>query len=174
MVEHRIEQSEFFWVLSPYAFHENNRNFNDIAFGQKYYGFGARAAVRKYFAWKRIMNQSPQGLFFQPHAGYRMMFVSNYGPHNEIASRAVVHMPGVGFTGGYQWLYGRKKNLAYGFTLGLEYLAFIPHRAGITYDDTKENWYQFPFAWKPSFMNGIRLYLGIELGFAFRQLDLHW
>lgn len=171
VVEHRFgTESDFFWVVSPYYHHHNS-----LKVSQKNYGAGVRFALRKYFAWKKIQNKSPQGLFFQPFAGYRFNSITQYGEFAEITSRAGVHQPSVGFVGGYQWLYGRKDNLAYGFTFGLEYMAFFPHKGDvITYDDLKENWYQIPFSGKPSFLKPLRLYIGIELGFAFRQLDLHW
>jgi hypothetical protein len=171
VVEHRFgTESDFFWVLYPYVHHQNATGFS-----QKYYGAGFRFAVRKYFAWKKIKNRSPQGLFFQPMAGYKFTSITQYGEFVEVLSRTPVHQPSVGFTGGYQWLYGRTDNLAYGFTFGLEYFGFFPFRKNsIAYEDIKENWYQFPFSFKPSFLNGLRLYIGIELGFAFRQKDLHW
>lgn len=174
-VEHRLIK-DYFLYLSPHGYHQNwypkrRERWQRPRYPQKYAGLGLRAGVRRYFFPK---DQSPQGFFVQAMAGYRHTWVNNLNNELQIDYKTRFHQVGFGGTVGYQWLYGPKKNFAYGFMGGFEYYAsMFPKEDGFTIEDVTQNWFDFPFL-GPSTLRGLRFYLGIELGFAFLQKHLHW
>lgn len=171
VVENRFK-GDLWWFVSPHGYHQNwipktNERWGRPEHPQKYYGIGLRGGARNYFSKK-----SPMGLFLQAQAAYRRMWVNNLDEGLSVVSRNKFNMWGLGATVGWQNLYGAKDNIAYGFLAGLEY--FRGFGKNYNQDDIVQNWYEFPFPWKPDFLDGFRLYLGIELGFAFKQKNLHW
>lgn len=174
-VEHRIWR-DYFIYIAPNGYHHQWRGRANDRFGkpdipQKYYGIGLRVGARRYFF---PQEKSPQGFFVQAMAGWRNLWVHNYSPELQITSKVSYWQMGFGGTVGYQWLYGPKKNFAYGFMGGLEYymLDNIDRRGAIDRANIVQNWYDFPFFGQA--LQGLRVYLGIELGFAFLQKHLHW
>ena len=171
VAEYRIK-GPFWAYVAPLGFHQNyiprsNNNGNRPPNPQKYYGIGTRLGM-KYF----LTENSPKGLFIQPMAIYKYNRVNHLSSGLEIVEKEQFHSLGVGFTVGWQNLFGPKENFAYGVIGGMEYYRQFGRM--FEADEYVENWYQLPFAWKPEFLNGFRVYLGIELGFAFRQKHLHW
>lgn len=155
------------WIyISPYVFHRNYfKNEN-----QKHFGPGFRVAFRKYL----FTDYSPDGFFLHAHAGYRLTFIRYLSDNLEITDKTMMHSPSLGFNVGHQWLYGpRMKNFAFGVMGGLEYF-FNFRKTGFRDRDLPESWFQLPFSWKPDILDGFRVYLGFEIGFAFRQRDRHW
>ena len=115
-----------------------------------------------------MVQRAPDGLFLQIGLSYRfrvarfltdqlikdgVMFMNSFGAHANV---------------GYQVLLGPKDNIALGGMLGVEYLYNLYHGKGYGRADIITNWYQFPF------LNELRPYIGIEIGFAIRQKNLHW
>ena len=171
VVENRLK-GELWWFVSPHGYHHNwipktNDRLGRPDNAQKYYGIGLRGGARNYLSGK-----SPMGLYFQAQAAYRRMWVNQLDENLSLATRDKFNMWGIGATVGWQNLYGAKDNIAYGALIGLEYFRGF----GPNYDSDRyvQNWYEFPFSWKPDFLDGFRLYLGIEIGFAFKQKNLHW
>lgn len=164
-VESRIAGDNF-WYFSPHLYHRNYLKSEP----QKHFGPGFRLGFRKYL----FADYAPEGFYINPSAGYRLTFIQYMSPELLITDRAIMHSPNVGFMVGHQWLYGpRMRNFAYGVTGGLEY--FFNFRPREFRDrDLPESWFQLPFSWKPQFLDGFRVYLGVEVGFAFRQKRLHW
>lgn len=169
--EYRIK-GPFWAYIAPFGFHQNhiprsNDNESRPNHPQKYYGIGTRLGM-KYF----LSDDSPKGLFIQPMAAYKFNRVQQLSEGLAIDSVDNFHSLGVGFTVGWQNLFGPKENFAYGIMGGMEYYRhFGPDYSA---DKYVENWYELPFSWKPALLNGFRVYIGIELGFAFRQKNLHW
>ena len=171
VVENRLK-GELWWFLSPHGYHhnwipKNNDRQDRPDFPQKYYGIGLRGGARNY-----LSGNSPMGLYIQAQAAYRRMWVNNMDERLQLQSRDKFNMWGIGAAIGWQNLYGAKNNIAYGALAGLEYFrGFGPNYNS---ENIVQNWYEFPFSWKPDFLDGFRLYLGIEIGFAFKQKNLHW
>lgn len=176
-VEHRMF-GNYFVYIQPSGFHQNyggreNERFGKPGLPQKNYGLGLRLGARRYFL---PANESPKGFFVQAMVGVRNIWVHNMSDRLQITTKTSYFQPGIGGTVGYQWLYGPKKNFAYGFMGGFEYYPapFTKFRKDSDYDMSQvvQNWYDFPFL--GSALTGLRLYLGIEVGFAFLQKNLHW
>lgn len=170
-VEYRIK-GPFWAYVAPFGYHQtwiprSNDRLGRPDNTQKYYGLGSRLGLRYY-----LSEDSPKGLFLLPMAAYRFNRVNQFDEGLSIVAREHFHSLGIGFAVGWQNLFGPKENFAYGILGGMEYY----RQFGSDYDVEKyvQNWYEFPFSWKPDFFNGFRLYLGVELGFAFRQKHLHW
>lgn len=171
VIEHRFI-NEVWWFASPHGYHLNwipksNSREGTPLNPQKYAGIGMRGGARYYFSGK-----SPMGLYGQAHAGYRWVWMQQMDEGLSVTSRNRYHLGGIGAAIGWQNLYGAKDNLAYGIVGGLEYLRGFG--GGFDSLDVVQRWYEFPFSWKPDILDGFRLYLGIELGFAFKQKRLHW
>lgn len=174
-VEHRLYK-EYFWYISPYGHYQrwlsrDNTTFNRPDYPQNYYGAGIRLGARRYFIPK---NRSPHGFFVQAHVGMRQTWLVNYTDDLQISSKTNYFQLGGGGTVGFQWLTGPKDNFTYGFISGLEYypLQKFKKNSASGPEDIVRNWYDFPFIGDRYI--GIRFYLGIEVGFAFLQKDLHW
>lgn len=165
-IENRIGKGDNFWYFSPYLYHRNFLKSEP----QKHFGPGFRLAYRRYL----FTDYSPEGFFLHAHAGYRLTFIQYMDDNLLITGRTMMHSPSLGFNIGHQWLYGpRMRNFAYGFMGGLE--CFFNFRSSeFRSRDLPEGWYQLPFSWKPRFLDGFRVYLGFEVGFAFKQKRLHW
>ena len=176
-IEHRMFQDkEFFWYVAPYGYHQFWKSRSDEPFGrpehpQKYYGVGLRAGARKYFIPE---SSGPHGFFAQAHLGFKQIWLHNYNTDLQITDKTRFLQLGLGGTVGYQWISGPRKDFAYGFIGGVEFFAppIFPANSGYETQDVTSNWYEFPFLAKGH--SGLRLYLGIELGFAFLQKHLHW
>ena len=175
-VEHRAFK-DYFWTVSPYGYHHFWRSRSDEAWGrptfpQKYYGIGLRAGARRYFIPK---GTSPHGFFVQAHVGYRQLWIHNYTTGLQIVDKSRLGQGMFGGTVGYQWISGPRKDFCYGFIGGFEKLFSVNyHSSSGLYDktDVTSSWYEFPFLLQGR--SGLRLYLGIEVGFAFLQKHLHW
>jgi hypothetical protein len=176
-VEHRLfKDKDYFWYLSPYGYHQFWRSKSSDRYGrpthpQKYYGVGLRAGARRYFIPAK---SSPHGFFVQGHVGFRQLWLHNYNTDLQITDKTRYLQFNLGGTAGYQWITGPRKDFAYGFIGGFEFFTppLFPSGSGYTEDNLTSNWYEFPFL--DGGHTGFRLYLGIELGFAFLQRDLHW
>ncbi len=171
IVENRLK-GELWWFLSPHGYYQNwipksNDRLERPGYPQKYYGIGLRGGAKKYFS-----GNSPKGPFFQIQAAYRRMWVNHYSEGLDLFSRDKFNLWGLGANVGWQGLYGAKDNISYGGLIGLEY--FRGFGRNYVQDRIVQNWFEFPFLRKPAFLDGIRLYFGIELGFAFKQKRLHW
>jgi hypothetical protein len=165
-IEDRFGKSDNFWYVSPYFYHRNYFKSEP----QKHYGPGVRIGLRRYL----FTDYSPQGIFLHASAGYRLTRIQYYDSELLITDKTFMHSPSLGFNIGRQWLYGpRMRNFAYGFMGGLEYF-FNFRQSEFRNRDLPESWFQLPFSWKPQFLDGFRIYLGIEVGFAFKQKHLHW
>lgn len=177
-IERRLVQNWFVYA-APYLTHQNwlardNERYGRPTFPQKYYGLGMRAGIRRYFIPK---DASPEGLFFQGMAGYRHTWVNNLDSDLNKVSQGRYGSLGLGAVVGYQKQYGpgfvNRKLFAYGIMGGLEYYRnFYPADGVMNNDLVTRNWYQFPFF--PDFLQGFRVYIGVEVGFAFLQKRLHW
>lgn len=176
-VEHRIiKDQNYFWYLGPYGYHHFWKSRSDERFGrpmnpQKYFGLGLRLGARKYFIPK---STSPHGFFVQAQIGARQLWLRNYSLELQITDRTHFFQLGLGGTVGYQWISGPRKDFAYGFIGGVEFFAppIFPAGSGYRTRDITSSWYEFPFL--SAGHTGLRLYLGIEVGFAFLQKHLHW
>jgi hypothetical protein len=176
-VEHRlIKDKDYFWYLAPYGYHhfwrsKANPGFDRPDFPQKYYGLGIRAGARRYFFPKK---SSPHGFFVQAHTGMRHIWVNNYNDNLIIDSKFQYTQFCIGGTVGYQWITGPRKDFTYGFIGGFEQFFFMKPLStkGLDNKMVTRSWYEFPFIGHG--YTGFRLYLGIEVGFAFLQRDLHW
>ena len=171
-MEHRLWDGEWWGYLAPTGFHQNwlpkrNERLGRPENPQKYYGLGLRAGLRKY-----LSGDSPKGLYLNGMAGYRYTWVNQYNDGLTFVARDRYHSLGVGFTVGWQELYGRKDVFAYGLHIGMEYYSSFGNNYDA--DNYVQNWYEFPFRWKPDVLYGFRLFIGVELGFAFLQKNLHW
>jgi hypothetical protein len=176
-VENRLF-GNYFVYIQPAGFHQNyggreNGRFGKPGLPQKNYGLGLRLGARRYFL---PANKSPEGFFVHAMVGVRNIWVHNQSEALQVTSKTSYFQAGIGGMVGYQWLYGPKKNFVYGFIGGFEYYPepFTRFRKNSDYEmyDVVQNWYDFPFLGKT--LAGLRLYLGIEIGFAFLQKDLHW
>jgi hypothetical protein len=176
-VEHRLfKDKDYFWYLAPYGYHQFWKSRSDEPFRrpehpQKYYGIGLRAGARRYFI---PQGTSPHGFFVQAHTGFRHLWLHNYNTDLQLTDKTRFYQFKLGGTLGYQWITGPRKDFAYGFIGGFEYFTppVFPRGSGYETADITSNWYEFPFL--AGGHSGFRLYLGIELGFAFLQRDLHW
>jgi hypothetical protein len=185
-VEHRAFK-DYFWYVAPYGYHQfwlgrkpGIEKFGRPEYAQKYYGAGVRGGMRRYFIPK---GASPHGFFVQAHVGVRHLWINNYDAAStaggtsslQIVDKSRFGQGCFGGTVGYQWIAGPRKDFCYGFIGGFE--KFVPlgyHSSSGTHDrtDITSNWYEFPFLLQGR--SGLRLYLGIEVGFAFLQKHLHW
>ena len=149
---------------------------------QQYYGLGTRGAIRKHIVFRKKGKLPPDqlppvGLFLQGGLHYRFMHLKTIDPLTlDVGPKTGYHQAGPWAAIGRQWTWGAwNRDLCFSGMAGMEYLFHaFPAGKGFTYEDTHENWYQFPFSWKPDFLNGFRLYVGIEVGFAMREKHLHW
>jgi hypothetical protein len=171
--EFRLKDGWFGYV-APNGYYHDARKVQ-----QQYAGLGVRLALRKYVVFKKKGKLPPDklppvGLYLQAGPAYRYMHLSYVNDNLDIGDKTHFHQAGLFGAIGKQWTWGAWNNdLCFGAMVGMEYLLhFFP--SGYTYDDTFENWYQFPFSWKPQFLNGFRLYAGIEVGFALREKHRHW
>jgi hypothetical protein len=114
------------------------------------------------------------GFFLQAHGGLKHTWLVNYDDNLQISSQTRYWQMGFGATVGYQWLTGPKDNFVYGFIGGLEYYPKMIFKQNSPTDASAvlRNWYDLPFIGDN--YTGLKVYLGIELGFAFLQRDLHW
>lgn len=175
-VEHRlIKDKDYFGYIAPYGYHQFWRGKSSDGFHrplnpQKYFGIGMRVGARRYFFPK---GNSPHGFFVQGHLGFRQLWLRDYSNDLQITDRTHYTQFCLGGTVGYQWITGPRKDFAYGFMGGFEYFTkpLFPDER-YTRDSLTSNWYEFPFLAGGN--TGFRLYLGIELGFAFLQKHLHW
>ncbi len=163
-MEHRWRDSEWWGYAAPFGYYQNWFPKRNVRAGrpgvpQKYFGAGTRLGVRKYFS-----GDSPKGLYVSGMAGYRYNWVNIYSTELAFVQRDRFHSVGVGGTVGWQELYGRKDNLAYGAHVGLEY--YRNYGSRYRQGEYVRNWYEFA--------GGFRLFIGVELGFAFLQKRLHW
>lgn len=169
--EYRIKGA--IWAYAaPFGFHQtwiprSNDRFDRPDSTLKTSSIGMRLGVKYFFS-----EDSPKGLFIQPMAAYKLNRTVLFDDGLNTVSRDFYNSVGVGFTVGWQNLFGPKDNFAYGIMGGMEYYRHFGQ--GYHPDRYVENWYNFPFPWKPEFLNGFRLYIGVELGFAFLQKHLHW
>lgn len=176
-VEHRlIKQKDYFGYIAPYGYHHYWRGKEADAFDrptnpQKYFGIGLRVGARRYFIPK---GTSPHGFFVQAHTGFRQLWLRDYDSGLMITDRTHYTQFCLGGTVGHQWISGPRKDFAYGFIGGFEYFTrpLFPSGSGYTKGDLTSQWYEFPFLAGGTL--GFRVYLGIELGFAFLQKHLHW
>lgn len=167
----------WFGYVAPNFYYDDVRKV-----GQQYYGLGCRGAVRKYIVFRKQGKLPPDklppvGMFLQGGGHYRFMHLKTIDPNTlDIGPKTGFHQAGVWATIGKQWTWGAwNRDLCFSGMAGVEYLFhFFPAKNGFEYNDTHENWYQFPFSWKPQFLNGFRLYAGIEVGFALREQHRHW
>ena len=175
-VEHRAF-GDYFWYVAPFGYHQfwksrSSDAFDRPLFPQKYYGLGLRAGARRYFIPKK---SSPHGFFVQAHLGMRQLWIHNYTTELQLVDRSRFMQAMFGGTVGYQWITGPRKDFCYGFIGGFENyvpIAYHSSTGGFTREDVTANWYEFPFLFNGR--SGLRLYLGIEVGFAFLQKHLHW
>jgi hypothetical protein len=176
-VENRIlRDQDYFWYLAPYGYHHfwsgrTGERYGRPTHPQRYSGVGFRIGARRYIF---PQESSPHGFFVQAHAGFRHIWMQDYSPTLVPQDRTRFMQMGLGGTVGYQWIAGPRKDFVYGFIGGVEFYAdpIFPKGSGHTTRDVVRNWYEFPFL--ASGHSGIRLYLGIEVGFAFLQKHLHW
>lgn len=168
----------FFWYLSPYGHHQTwlnkaSENFDRPEHPQKKWGLGMRFGLRRYFFPK---DKSPAGFFLHVMGGYRLSWVQNLNNNLIFTDKTHFHEIGAGAMIGYQWLYGpkHKNNFVYGFMGGFEYYPLAFYQDGYGPGDFAKRWYELHFLGNDHFLNGFRIYLGIEVGFAFRQKRLHW
>lgn len=176
-VEHRMfKDKDYFWYLAPYGYHQywrgkSNDTFGRPGFPQKYYGVGLRAGARRYFL---PAGMSPHGFFVQAQVGARQLWLTNYNTDLQIVDKTRIFQVSAGGTVGYQIITGPRKDFAYGFMGGFELFGPPITPAGTGHDSVHmtSNWYEFPFLDKGH--TGFRLYLGVEVGFAFLQKHLHW
>jgi hypothetical protein len=176
--ERRIKENWFAYG-APYLMHQNwlardNERYGRPTFPQKYYGLGGRIGIRRYFIPKNV---SPEGLFFQGMICYRHTWVNNLDVDLNLVSKGRYGSVGLGAVVGYQKQYGpgfvNRKLFAYGIMGGLEYYRdAFPSNGVMNKSLVTQNWYEFPFF--PDFLQGFRVYLGVEVGFAFLQRRLHW
>lgn len=171
-VENRWKKSDFFWYVAPFGFRQTNLKDPDQP--QKTVGFGVRGGLRKYFFTKF----SPQGFYVHGGFGLRHLWFRTYGADLSLDQKTIIYLAGLHATAGYQRLYGPRKvkprafpNFAYGAMIGLEWYQQIGNDP--IADLRQNNWYQISSG-TFGFLNGFRLYLGVELGFAFKQKRLHW
>jgi hypothetical protein len=175
-VEHRVF-GDYFGYVAPFGYHQFWRSRKTELFDrpqnpQKYYGAGVRAGARRYFIPKK---SSPQGFFVQAHIGFRQLWIHNYTTELQVVDHSRFAQGMFGGTVGYQWISGPRKDFCYGFIGGFEkYVPLAYHSSSGNFDrtDVTANWYEFPFLLQGR--SGLRLYLGIEVGFAFLQKHLHW
>jgi len=170
-VENRWRDSDFFWYIAPFGYRQTS--LRDPEQPQKTVGFGLRSGLRKYFFTKL----SPEGFYLHGGFGLRHLWFRTYGEDLSLDQKTVIYMAGLNAMIGYQRLYGPRKvkprafpNFAYGAMLGLEW--YQPIGSDEVADLRQNNWYQLSSGL--GFLNGFRLYFGIELGFAFKQKRLHW
>lgn len=176
-IEHRMfKDKDYFWYLAPYGYHQywrgkSNDAFDRPGFPQKYYGVGLRAGARRYFL---PAGMSPHGFFVQAQVGARQLWLNNYNTDLQIVDRTRIFQVSAGGTVGYQIITGPRKDFAYGVMGGFELFGppITPNGTGYDSVHMTSNWYEFPFLDKGH--TGFRLYLGIEVGFAFLQKHLHW
>lgn len=171
--EFRLKDGWFGYAAPNFYYHDARRT------QQQYAGLGTRLAIRKYLVFRKKGKMPPDklppvGLYLQAGTAYRFMHLSYVNDNLDIGVKTHFHQAGIFGAIGKQWTWGAwNKDLCFGGMVGMEYLLhFFPQ--GYTYDDTIENWYQFPFSWKPQFLNGFRLYIGLEVGFALREKHRHW
>lgn len=119
------------------------------------------------------------GLFLHVSGSYRHTWVNQMAEDLSMVGRDRFNSMGIGAMVGWQnlfsprpWTTAKRINLAYGAMVGLEYNRHF----GEDYEADRfiQNWYDFPFGWKPDFLNGFRFYLGVEIGFAMLQRSLRW
>lgn len=175
-IEHRAYK-DYFWTISPFGYHQFWRSRSDEPFfrpefPQKYYGAGIRLGARRYFIPK---GASPHGFFLQAHTGYRHLWINHYTTDLEIFDKARFGQLLLGGTVGYQIITGPRKDFCYGIIGGFEKMFPVGYHSstGATdKNDITSNWYEFPFLFRGR--SGLRIYLGVEVGFAFLQKHLHW
>lgn len=175
-VEHRVLK-DYFVYIGPYGYHQFWRGraddrYDRPGFPQKYYGLGLRLGARRYLFPAK---SSPHGFFVQAHLGLRQVWMHNFSTSLELVDKSRYNHFMFGGTVGYQWIAGPRKDFAYGFIGGFEQTLLLGHHSSTGNfgpDSITSNWYEFPFLVRGP--NPFRLYLGIEVGFAFLQKHLHW
>ena len=176
-IEQRVAKDKnYFWYIAPYGHYQRwtsrDRNrFNRPDYPQNYYGAGIRLGIRRYFIPK---DMSPHGFFAQAHLGLRHTWLVNYTDDLQIDNKTRYFQGGIGAAVGYQWLTGPKDNFTYGFIGGVEFYPLLEFKktSQVDVEELTRNWYDIPFIGDR--YHGFRVYLGIEVGFAFLQKNLHW
>lgn len=154
---------DWFWSVQP-GYYLRNQPL------QKRYGANVRLGIRKYF----FSDYSPHGFFLYLGGGYRYTRVNHHSEVDyEIEDRAQVHAPGGTFSIGHQWLFRPRRDFAFSIQGGPEY--FYPFETG----DLREDLWN-PGIYEPIYragnitaLKGLRIYLSIEIGFAYRQKNRH-
>lgn len=164
-VENRLK-GDIFWYLAPHGHHQTS--LKDL---QKLFGAGARAGLR----WYLLTDYSPHGFYIHGGASYRYTWVHFMTPTLEIDRRVGFHSPGLNAWAGYQVIKGPRNRRMFvgGVGAGMEYFFNFPQNIRRE-EGIRTNWYEFPSNGPLSFLSGLRLYLTVEVGFAFLQKRLHW
>jgi hypothetical protein len=124
---------------------------------EKILGPVARVGIKQYVKTKN----APEGLFFYMGINYAFLRGIYYNENYNIAGKIFIHKPGFTLSAGNQWLLGTKKTYAICLFGGAEYYYWA-----LQPDNAKDHFWDTT----PNFM----IYLGCEVGFAFRQRKLHW
>ena len=137
---------------------------------QKRYGANVRFGIRRYL----FTDYAPHGLFVYLGGGYRYTRVNHHNEETyEIEDRAQIHAPGGTAAIGHQWLLRPRDDFAFSIQGGAEY--YIPFETGdLREDQWKPGLYEpfYRFGNVPV-LRGLRIYLSVEIGFAFRQKHRH-
>lgn len=156
VLEHKWKGKFFFYASPTFTYRSR------LKFGQKHFGGGIRAGIRLYF-----YNKPPRGLFIQPAVVAHIERISFFNDSLQFTDKSIAISPGVHFSTGYQWLYGTKHNIVFGVLGGIEYVQTFT-TGNRKPSEIAPSWYKMPF------LPGLRLFAGFEVGFAFRQKNLHW
>ena len=123
---------------------------------------GVRTGVEKFF----FTDYPPAGTFLRLGLAYRFRTISFLGTDLQPASRIFTQSAGGIAAIGKQWIFSPWKDLTFAAALGAEYYVNfygVEKRAIIA-----KNWYQLPF------VDELRIFLSLEVGFTFRQKNRRW
>ena len=123
---------------------------------------GFRGGVEKFF----LTDYPPAGTFLRLGLAYRFRTISFLGSNLQPLDRIFTHSVGGMAAIGKQWIFSPWKDLTWAVAVGAEYyynLYGADRRAIIA-----KNWYQLPF------VDELRVFLSLEIGFTFREKNRHW
>jgi len=115
-----------------------------------------RVGLRQYFLTKN----APQGAYMYMGLNYSFFEGTYFNADYEQVAHAYIHKPGVSLAFGYQWLFGRKDNLALDVFGGMEYYYLIRNN-DVGRDFT---WGKIP---------SLILYCGVQIGIAWHKIWGH-
>ncbi|MCS7074421.1 MAG: hypothetical protein NZ108_08140, partial [Bacteroidia bacterium] len=102
-----------------------------------------------------------EGPFAYVGLSYGLITGHYFDENYQLSDRLLIHKPGIGIAGGYQWILGLYKNFAIDVFGGMEYYYVVKNA-----DTSQRNFFKN--------INNINVYCGAQIGFAFRQRDRHW